>query len=268
MILFLLFFYFERVSMMNTGLLSSSKKFIKRNSSTILTVVGATGVVATSVMAVKATPKALYLLEKAKEKKGEDLTKLEAIQVAGPVYIPSVLVGASTIACIFGANMLNKRNQAALMSAYALVDNSYKEYRNKVQELYGDDADKSIKEGIAKDKYEENDISVDDGKQLFYDYFSGRYFESTIERVQRAEYQINRNLVMRDYAYLNEWYEELGIDPIDSGWDYGWSPGMNLDHYWQDWVDFSHEKVTMDDGLECTIVTMMQEPILDFENYF
>ena len=51
-------------------LLRSSKLFLKRNSSTILTVVGATGVIATSVMAVKATPKALTMIEKAKEEKG------------------------------------------------------------------------------------------------------------------------------------------------------------------------------------------------------
>ena len=112
-------------------LLRSSKLFLKRNSSTILTVVGATGVIATSVMAVKATPKALAMIEKAKEEKGEDLTKLETIKVAGPAYIPAAIAGISTIACIFGANILNKRQQAALMSAYALIDNSYKEYKNK-----------------------------------------------------------------------------------------------------------------------------------------
>ena len=111
--------------------LYKSKVFLKKNGSTILTVAGGVGVVATSVMAVKATPKALYLLEQAKEEKGKELTKFEVVQVAGPVYIPSIIMGISTIACIFGANALNKRQQAALMSAYALLDNSYKEYYEK-----------------------------------------------------------------------------------------------------------------------------------------
>ena len=113
-------------------LLHHSKLFFKRNSSTILTCVGALGVVTTSVLAVKATPKALALIEAAKEEKGEELTPVETVQVAGPVYIPAIVTGVSTIACIFGANALNKRQQAALMSAYALLDSSYKEYKAKV----------------------------------------------------------------------------------------------------------------------------------------
>ena len=118
-------------------LLRNTKVFWKRNGSTILTCAGAVGLVTTSVMAVKATPKALKKIEEAKEEKGEELTNLETIRVAGPTYIPTVLVGVSTIACIFGANVLNKRNQAALASAYALLDTSFKEYKGKLKEIYG-----------------------------------------------------------------------------------------------------------------------------------
>ena len=115
-------------------LLHVSKRFIKRNASTILTCIGGAGVIATSVLAVKATPKALQMIDNAKEEKGEDLSKWEIVKTAGPAYIPAVLVGASSIACIFGANVLNQRQQASLMSAYALLDNSYKEYKAKVIE--------------------------------------------------------------------------------------------------------------------------------------
>ena len=112
-----------------------TKLYLKNNSASILSGIGAIGVVATAVMAVKATPKALILLDEAKEEKKDELTKFETIRVAGPVYIPSVLMGASTIACILGANVLNKQKQAALTSAYMLLENSYKDYRTKVKEL-------------------------------------------------------------------------------------------------------------------------------------
>ena len=46
------------------NLLNSSKLFLRRNSPTILTFLGAAGVVATSIAAAKATPKAMALLEK------------------------------------------------------------------------------------------------------------------------------------------------------------------------------------------------------------
>lgn len=246
---------------------TKSKTFIKRNASTILTYAGAAGVVATTVTAVKVTPKALLLLEDAKREKGEDLTKLEVINVTGPLYIPTVLFGVSSIACIFGANVLNKRQQAALMSAYALLNNSYKEYKDKVQELLGKDGEQEIVNEIAKDKYVAEEDSEDDGLELFYDQYSGRYFRSTKYKVQRAIYELNRDLVMRDYAYLNEYYEYLELEPIDSGWTLGWSTGGCMDQYWQQWLDFGYNKVVMDDGMECTIINMLCEPLLDFGDY-
>lgn len=244
----------------------NAKLFFKRNASTILTCVGGIGVVATAVVAVKDTPKAMQIIEKKTEEKGEDLTTIEKIKVAGPVYIPAVAIGVSTLACIFGANTLNKRTQASLMSAYALLDSSYKEYKNKVEEMYGEGASARVQGEVARDKYNSDDISIDDEKLLFYDYFSERYFESTMEEVMQAEYDINRELHTKDYAYLNEFYDLLGLDHIQSGWYLGWSMGASLSHYWKTWIDFRHEKVEMEDGMECYIITMT-EPIVDFEEY-
>lgn len=250
------------------SLLSKSQKFLKRNSSTILTCVGAVGVVATTITAVKATPKAVMLLETAKEEKGEELTKFETVKIAGPAYIPTVVLGVSTLACIFGANMLNRRAQASLMSAYALVDKGYKDYRKKVDELYGKEAGSQVRAGIAKDKYEEQPIKkVEDGRRLYYDFYSDRYFEASPSSVKTAEYEFNRKLMMDDCVYLNEWYYLLGLEPLEHGLDFGWSTCANSSMYWQTWVDFNHEPVTMDDGLECIIISFNQEPYPDFEDY-
>lgn len=248
------------------NLMHHSARFVKRHASTILTCIGGAGVVATSVLAVKATPKALTLLEKAREEKGEDLTKTEAIKIAGPAYIPAVLVGVSTIACIFGANALNKRQQAALISAYALLDSSYKEYRNKVGEIYGEEADMKIKTEIAKDKYDE-DLTVEPGNELFYDDFSGRYFETTMENVIHAEYLLNRNLIRDSYVCVNQFYDQLKIEPIPGGDELGWAANEMHERCWSAWIDFHHEKVVMDDGLECYILTMDCMPYADYEDY-
>lgn len=250
------------------SLLSKSQVFLKRNSATILTCVGAAGVIATTVTAVKATPKALMLLENAKEVKGEDLTKLETIKIAGPAYIPSIVLGVSTLACIFGANVLNMRGQASLMSAYALVDSSYKDFRKKVTEIYGEEAGGQVRAAIAKDKYEEQPIrEVEDGKRLYYDYYSDQYFEATPFEVQKAEYELNRILINDDGTCLNDWYRQLNLKPLDHGDDFGWTTSANMDMYWQTWIDFHHEKVVMDDGLECIIVSFMQDPYPDFNEW-
>ena len=249
-------------------LLQHSKLFVKRNGSTILTCAGCAGVVLTSVMAVKATPKAIRLLEASEKEKGEKLTKLEAIKVAGPSYIPAIVTGVSTITCILGANILNKRQQAALMSAYALLDNTYKDYQKKVEELYGEDANDQVKAEIAKGKYVDDEVTLtDDNKQLFYDEFSGRYFESTTEDVIRAEYALNRRLAEFNWVYLNEFYEMLDIPAVDYGKHLHWSSSEIYDMQWSTWLDFSHKKVTMDDGLECYITSWSVDPTFGFEEY-
>lgn len=250
-------------------LLQKTKRFIDRNSTTILTCVGSAGVIATAVLSAKATPKALQIIEQAKEEKGEDLTKTEIVKVAAPVYIPAVLVGASTIACIVSAQVLNKRKQAALTSAYALLDSSYKEYKKKVKELYGEKADENVRKELAKDEYEKQEVKVSEnpGMQLFYDEYSGRYFESTLENVLRAEYTINRVVAVDYGAYLNEFYDLLGIETVEYGDHIGWSIGYLSDSYWVSWVEFEHTKVTLDDGLECTIISIFTEPVPDFDEY-
>lgn len=248
--------------------LHRSQKFVKRNASTILTCVGGVGVVTTSVMAVKATPKALALIEEAKNEKGEELTKLEKVKVAGPSYIPSIVMGVATITCIFGANALNKRQQAALMSAYALLDNSYKDYKKKVGELYGEDADLKIRQELAKDNYEEEEVigEEDDGKHLFYDQYSGRYFRATNETVLNAKYEINKILNDDCYANLNELYELFGIDKLDHGDYVGWSSAQMFDMYWDSWIHFWLEKTDLEDGMECFIIHFT-DPTSNFEDY-
>lgn len=250
-------------------MLFKTKMFFKRNGSTILSCVGAAGVVVTTVMAIKATPKAIQLLEEAKEEKGEELTKTEVVLTAGSAYIPTAVVGLSTITCVLSATVLNRRQQAALTSAYALLNTSYKEYKNKVIDILGKEGHDEIQSEIAKDKYE-GQIEVNEGNELFYDAFSGRYFESTKYKVKEAQYQLNRDLVMRDYIYLNEWYDYLGIDPVEGGWDIGWCGAICYEMYWQMWIDFSSKKTVMDDGLECIVVDFWQAPVpvADFDDYF
>lgn len=249
------------------------QQFIKRNASTILTCVGVTGVVTTAIMTAKETPKALSLLEDAREEKGEELTKWEKVKIAGPVYIPSIITGAATIACILGSNIINKRQQATLMSAYALLDNSYKEYKKKTEELYGEEAGKHIREGIAKDKYTGDGSLLDDSKELFYDFYSGRYFESTKEAVMWAQYETNRAMFVNGAVCLNEYYDFLGLETKPEYEMVGWSCGQIEEMYWHPWIEFDYEETVIDEeseyseGLECTIIHFPMEPFFNYLDY-
>lgn len=249
------------------------QQFIKRNASTILTCVGVTGVVTTAIMTAKETPKALSLLEDAREEKGEELTKWEKVKISGPVYIPSIITGAATIACILGSNIINKRQQATLMSAYALLDNSYKEYKKKTEELYGEEAGKHIREGIAKDKYTGDGSLLDDSKELFYDFYSGRYFESTKEAVMWAQYETNRAMFVNGAVCLNEYYDFLGLETKPEYEMVGWSCGQIEEMYWHPWIEFDYEETVIDEeseyseGLECTIIHFPMEPFFNYLDY-
>lgn len=255
----------------------NARIFAKRNASTILTCLGSIGLIATTILAVKATPKALQIIEKEKKNKGEELTTIETIKVAAPKYIPTILIGTATLACIFGANVLNKRQQASLISAYALLDESYKKYRRKVVELYGEETHKNIVDAIAIEEAKKVGITAeslcantcltsDDAcgdPVLFYDEWSNRYFESTIEQVIAAQYHINRNLILRGYVTLNELYEFLGLEPTDYGNTVGWD--LEDDFYW---LDFNNHKITLEDGLECYIIETLWDPSSDFLEYY
>lgn len=242
-----------------------STSYLKRQSPTILACVGAAGVVTTAVMAVRATPKAMRILEVATDEKGEDLTKLEIVKLAGPSYIPSIAFGVSTIACIFGANVLNKQQQAAITSAYIFLDKTYKEYKNKVAELFGEDANDRIRESIAKDKYDdEEEHKIEGDVCIFYEEHFGKFFERTRLEVREAEYELNRLFVTMGEVSLNDFYELLELPKIDDGELYGWSQESICDFYNPAWLEFEHNLVKMDDGMECYIIDYLVPPTLNY----
>lgn len=255
-----------------------NSKSLKKASPTILSGLGAAGVVGTSILAVKVTPKALRKIRADSREKHNDpnaYTKLEAIQSAWMYYIPSAVMGVATIVCIFGANILNKRQQAALTSAYALLNDAYQDYRDKLKELYGDDVHRKIIEAIAVEKSKDvyitsNGIcgggSLDieehnpDDNILFYDSYSKRYFESSLNRVIQAEYYSNRDFAIGAQLSVNDFYGFLGLDPIPDGDEIGWSMCSGYS-----WIDFRHYKTTLEDGLEVCIIDMDYVPELGLD---
>lgn len=241
---------------------------LKRSSPTILTSLAGVGVIVTAVMAAKATPKALNLVKEARIESISELSTFEIICAGAPAYIPTAITCLATISCMLGANILNKRQQASLMSAYALLSNAYKEYRGKTIEMLGNDGEENIRKSIAKDHFNQNEqISLNDNELLFYDEWSNRYFNKTMEEVRNAEYHFNRNFVLRGYAELNELYEFLGLEPTKLGATIGWSIRAGLEFYGYQWVDFWHDLFTLEDGLECYFINMPFPPTADFMDY-
>lgn len=251
----------------------NAKLFLKRHASTILSLVGSAGIIATVVVTSKATLKASKLLD-GQSKSSEELTKTEQVKAVLPIYIPVIVVAGASIAAVMGANVLNKRAQASLISAYALLNSSYNEYKNSVKNVYGEEGHEAVMKDIAKTKVENGHIiavgnwqntNLDfdnespDSVHLFYDEFSKQYFESTVDKVLQAEYHLNRNFVLRGDASLAEFYQFLGLKSETNYNEFGWA--INDEMYW---IDFNHYKTTLDDGLECYIIEMIYTPEVNY----
>lgn len=240
--------------------MNKTEHFLKKNSSTILAFIGSGGVIITAVLAVKATPKALKLIENEKRHK-QDLTKLEIVKIAWKPYIPAIVAGASTITCILGSNYLNLKNQASIMSAYALLDSSYKEYREKTKEVYGDDA--QIRQKVIESRFDES-VHTNGEETLFFDYQSLRFFESTFEDVLKAEHLFLHNYGINGVTNLNEYYKYVGLEPTDYGNIMGWSSLESHDVYGYEDLQIDYEKITMTNGLECWNIMFSIEPSEDY----
>ena len=131
----------------------------EKNSPAILTGLGIAGGITTTVLAVKATPKALKLIEEAEKEKNKarkadepniKLTTPEVIKAVWKPFLPVVAMGGASIACVIGANSVHTRRHAALYSAYKLSETALSEYKDKVEEVVSEKKMKDIKQKVAE----------------------------------------------------------------------------------------------------------------------
>lgn len=237
-----------------------------KHSPEILAGIGVVGVVASTVLACKATMKINDVLEDAKDQldkvkevandpkyadqySEEDAKKdISVIYVQKGVeivkiYLPAITVGAVSLGCLLASNNILRKRNAALGAAYATLDKSYKTYRNRVAERFGDEVEKEIRYGIKAEKVEKtvidengNEVTVEEevkvmDPNLYSDY--ARFFDEASPYWQKdPEYNLmflkaqqqyaNDLLKARGRLFLNEVYEMLGIEKSKAGQIVGW----------------------------------------------
>lgn len=238
-----------------------AQKVLSDRSPEILTGLGIAGMITTTVLAVKATPKALELINEAKREIGTDkLTPIDTVKTAWKCYIPATVTGAASIACLIGASSVHLKRNAALATAYKLSETALTEYREKVIDTIGEKKEQLVREKIDKDHIDRNPVSKNEvivtkrGNTLCYDYMSGRYFMSDIDLIKKAENEINKRMLhdMFGYASLNEFYDEIGLDRVGTGEKLGWNV-HNL-------VDVRISSQIADDGRPCIVVGFNNAP--------
>ena len=250
-----------------TNFFKTARTAVSKHSPEILTGIGIAGMITTTVLAVKATPKALQLIADAEEENNyEPLSKVETVKVAWKPYIPAVVLGTVSTACLIGASSVSLRRNAALATAYQLSTTALNEYKEKVVETIGEKKEEIIKDKIAKDKVEKNPVSSHDviitgkGTTLCYDIQFDKYFESDIETIRKAVNNINYRLTggSCEYVSVNDFYDELNIRHIKVGDNLGW----NIGREGQLEVDFSAQ--ITDDGRPCIVMEYHVAPRYDY----
>jgi hypothetical protein len=237
---------------------------ISKHSPEILTGIGIAGMVTTTVMAVRATPKALILIEDKKAENDVDkLTPVETIKATWTCYVPAAITGCLSIFCLIGASSVNARRNAALATAYTLSESALKEYQGKVIETIGEKKEQTVRDAIAKDRIDKNPVSsrevivTEKGNTLFYDAISGRYFKSDIDKLKKVENELNRRMRDEMYISLNEFYYEIGLNPISIGDDIGW----NID---RGYIELNFSSQLTDDGNPCLVIDYQVAPRYEY----
>ena len=140
--------------------IKSVGRVLTKYSPGILTGIGITGMIGATFMAVKATPKALYLIEaKKEESEVEELTPVETIKTCWKCYIPATLTTVVSAACLIGASTVSAKRNAALATAYSISEAALREYQEKVVEVVGEKKEKVVRDAVAKDQTERDPVT-------------------------------------------------------------------------------------------------------------
>lgn len=254
------------------GLINKSKYFVGKYSPEILTGLGITGMITSTVLAVKATPKALNLIENKKKENDqsteEALPLIDVVKTTWKVYIPSFTTGVISIACIISASRKNYKRNAALATAYSLSERTLSHYREKVIETIGEKKEKNIRDKVNQEQLDNNKkpkdsqiIIATNSDTLCMDAMSGRYFKSDMETIKQVVNKLNRRIAYENYISLNDFYNEIGLSDVKNGELLGWNIDSGL-------IEPTFSTCLSEDGRPCIVIDFDIEPKYGFDKIF
>lgn len=268
-----------------TNFFKGVQNTLTKYSPEILMGIGIAGMITTTVIAVKSTPKALSLMDKELKRQNKELADeaerngesmfaeiaklkpIDVLRVTWKCYIPTVTIGAASIACLIGASSVHSKRNAILATAYKLSETAFSEYKEKVIETIGEKKEEVIRDKVHKERMEKDPVSknevfiTDSGETLCYDYNTGRYFKSDIEKIRRAINTLNKKMLLDGYVSLNEFYEEIGIARTSTGDRLGWNTDSDL-------IDLNFSSQLTEDGKPCLVIDFKVAPKYDFDRFF
>lgn len=239
---------------------------LKKHSPEIMVIGGVIGVVGSTVLACKATTKLSGILEESKEnvdqikdyveengysekyseedyKKDLAITYTQTGVKIAKIYAPAVILGTLSITSILAGHNITRKRNLALSAAYVAIDKSFKEYRSRVVERFGEKLDKELRYNIKQGETEEivrNDEGGEEVVKTTTEYADpntyseyARFFddgclgwtkdpESNLTFLKQQQNYANDKLKRKGFLFLNDVYDMLGIQPTKAGQIVGW----------------------------------------------
>lgn len=208
-------------------------KLIQESSPTILSGIAVVGVVATGYLAVRGAFKHREIIFE--ENVGRSInepqllpaTTKEEASLVWKAYVPVVVSGVLTIVCIVAANRVQARRLAALAAGYAVLSGDFDDYRDKAAEMLGikksGELDQSRANAAIATVPPVGNMIVPEGKSWFMDMTVRRPFISTVESIKAVVNEMNYTINNNGDCSLNDFYAQLGLDPVAIGDKLGWN---------------------------------------------
>lgn len=247
------------------SLAKTAEKFTVVHSPVILTAIGVTGVLTTAVLTGKASIKAARLIDIEHSKERKDIrfhmSRKDEVKLVWKQFVPPFTAGALTVAAIIAANQIGTRRAAAMAAAFGLSEKALKEYREQVLEHLGESKEQKVRDDLAQKQVNRNPpkdetvIITNDGDVLCFEPYTGRYFKSQMEKLRKAENDLNYQVLNNFYASLSDFYDLIGLDHTLMSDDFGWNSDKMLE------LDFS--AVLINDR-PCMVMNYQVVPIKDY----
>lgn len=215
----------------------TAKSVITANSPVLLLGTTIAGVVTTGVLAGKAGYKARGIVDQAEgrykvEQDGEIITlsTQEKIILTWLTYAPAGISGAGTIAAAVGTHTIHTKRTNAMAAIYAVTSNKLDDMSERAEELLGPKKTQQLQNEVAQKQVDRDPLTsstevvmTGNGTDLCHDEWSGRYFMSSMPKIEEAINDTNRELISDGSVSLNYFYDRLGLSSIPMGESFGWS---------------------------------------------
>ena len=234
---------------MNLAFVKAAQDFVVRNSHHILTGLALLGIGASVALSVSAD-RQMHEWDIDEFKR---LTKEQRIMIYVKIYAPPTIAILATGACIVGAHSISIKRESSLLLAYEGTRSMYDRYRATVQDRLGPEEKQIAEKAASKTEPAPCEtIIYSEGDCLFYDAYSGRYFKSTVNKIDRVVNELNYTLLREMCVSLNEFYAGIGLEGISLGDQLGWNEQRQIEvHY--------GSRVT-DEGRACIVLDFVIEP--------